>query len=189
MKMQQLLVIGSVCLVAGCVSTDDPKEGGFFGGVQGLSSGAYERRAQEREDNLAKMRAMQNELQHESSILDTQKQQRQQLLNEEKKKLASLNTDVKALERKLAAMSKEEGVSSQRVAELNQRMSKLKGQMSSQSSALDALEGGGTGGADALEGSGSGGLTAGRRQQLEAQRQALQKEYDTLLNLTLMLAQ
>ncbi|MCW8906137.1 MAG: hypothetical protein OQL28_02725 [Sedimenticola sp.] len=189
MKLQLLIVFGSAWLVAGCVTTDDPREGGFLGGVHGLTSGAYERRTQEREANLEKMREMQNELNNESKQLARQKQQRQQVLQEEKGKLAVLSSDVDALEFKLVALNKEEKVSRQRVTELDQRISRLKNQLASHASALDALERDGIGSADTLEGAGTGGLTADRRQQLEAQRQALQKEYETLLELTLMLSQ
>lgn len=187
MSMKLVLVLGSACLVSACATTDDPREGGFVSGVQGLSSGTYERRVRDREDNLARLRAVQDDLKQETTGLDAQKQQRQKLLDEEQRKLASLNKDVKALEKKLAALSKEQGTSDKRVAELDKRLRELKGQLSKQGSALDALEGGGVGSADALEGSGAGVDT--RRQQLEAQRLALQKEYEELLNLTLMLAQ
>lgn len=188
MKMQQTLVILSVALLTGCATTDDPREGGFFGGVQGISSGAYERRAQEREENLAKMRAMQKELETETASLDAQKHQRQVVLEREKSKLATLNKDVKALDARLAKLSKEQGASDKRVADLQHRLSLLKGQLSDQQTSLDALEGGGAGGADALEGAGTGALSDTRRQQLEAQRLELQKEYESLLSLTLMLA-
>lgn len=142
MKMQQTLVILSVALLTGCATTDDPREGGFFGGVQGISSGAYERRAQEREENLAKMRAMQKELETETASLDAQKHQRQVVLEREKSKLATLNKDVKALDARLAKLSKEQGASDKRVADLQHRLSLLKGQLSDQQTSLDALEGG-----------------------------------------------
>lgn len=188
MKIQQTLVILSIVLLTGCATTDDPREGGFFGGVHGISSGAYERRAQEREENLAKMRAVQKDLEAETANLDEQRSQRQMVLNQEKSKLATLNKDVKALDAKLATLSKKQGVSDKRVTDLQSRLSVLKGQLSNQKTTLDALEGSGTAGADALEGSGTGALGDTRRQQLEAQRLELQKEYDSLLSLTLMLA-
>lgn len=188
MKMQQTLVILSALLLAGCVTTEDPHEGGFFGGVHGITSGAYERRAQEREENLAKMRAMQKELEAETAALDAEKQQRQQVLEREKRALAALNKDVKALDARVARLSREQGASDKRVADLQLRLSLLKEQMSHQQKTLDALEGGGPGSADALEGSGTGASNATRRQQLEAQRLELQQEYESLLNLTLMLA-
>ncbi|WP_321528294.1 hypothetical protein [Sedimenticola selenatireducens] len=189
MKTQQTLVILATLLLTGCVTTDDPREGGFFGGVHGISSGSYERRAQEREENLAKVRAMQKELEAETESLDAQKHQRQLVLEQEQSKLATLNSDVKALEARLMTLGKEQGASDKRVADLQRRLDVLKGQLSKQQTSLDALEGGGTGGADALEGTGTGALGDTRRQQLEAQRLELQKEYDSLLSLTLMLAE
>lgn len=189
MRLIRMISIGSVCLLTACATSENPREGGFFGGIQGLSSGTYERRISEREDNLARMREIQQELDQESARLDARKQQRQRVLSEEQRKLAALDSDVKSLERKLAAMRADESVSSKRVADLNQRLTQLKGGLSNQQSALDALEGGAASGADALEGTGSGGADSTRRKQLEKQRLALQQEYDELLNLTLMLAQ
>ncbi|MCB1853189.1 MAG: hypothetical protein KDI83_20845 [Gammaproteobacteria bacterium] len=187
--LRTISIVGSIGLLAGCATSDDPREGGLFGGIQGLAGGGYERRISEREENLARMREMQRELSQESAALDAQKQQHQQALQMERRKLAALDADVRSLQRKLAGMKKEEGETGQRIAELEQRLNRLQHGMSRQTSALDALEGSGTAGADRLEGSGSDFTDAGRRQQLEAQRQALQQEYQTLLDLTLMLAQ
>ncbi len=188
MKTQSIQLIAVVVLLSGCVANENPKEGGLFGGIHGLSSGSYERRVQEREDNLAKMRALQQELNQETTSLDAQKQQRQMILDEERRQLATLNTDVKALEIKLASMQKEKGSSDKRLTDIQTRLTNLKSGLSTQQNSLDALEGNGVGGADSLEGTGTGMPTDSRRQQLEAQRLELQQEYDDLLNLTLMLA-
>lgn len=188
MKNQSILVVIVAGLLGSCVANENPKEGGLFGGIHGLSTGAYERRAQEREDNLAKMRALQEELNQETTSLDAQKQKRQIILEEERRQLATLTTDVKALQIKLASMQKNKGASDKRLVDIQQRLEELKSQLSAQQSSLDALEGNGVGGADALEGTGSGTLIDSRRQQLEAQRLELRQEYDDLLNLTLMLA-
>lgn len=60
-KIQRLGMAASVCglLLAGCATTEDPHEGGFFGGVYGLGSGAYDRRIEERQQNLNALKQMQ----------------------------------------------------------------------------------------------------------------------------------
>jgi chromosome segregation ATPase len=188
MKPRLLSVISiSTLLLSACATTDDPSRGGFIGGVSGISTGAYDKRVREREDNLARMRALQHELEQESADLEAQKRQRARQLASEKRKLATLDRETAALERKLDALAREKGASDQRLPELQQRLDGLKRKLARQKRSIDDLEGSGSG-ADALEGSGRGGGDL-RRQQLESQRAALQREYDELLNLTLMLAQ
>ena len=188
MKIHRMAAAGLAALLGACATTDDPREGGFIGGVQGLSSGAYQQRVSEREDNLAKLRAMQADLEQDSAALQAQKGKRQQLLAEEKRKLASLDSEVEALQRKLTAMGQESATSDDRVRDLRDRVADLKARLGKQTRDIDRLEGGGSA-ADALEGQGNGDGNDSRRRQLEAQRTALQREYDELLNLTLMLAQ
>jgi chromosome segregation ATPase len=186
MNMRWLIIAGATAALGACATTDDPREGGFISGVQGLSSGAYERRVREREDNLAKLRAMQADLEQEGSALTAEKAKRQQILAQERSRLAELDADVGALQRKLAEMDRAGSAGDQRVQDLQGRVAGLKDRLARQTRAIDQLEGAG-GGADALEGKGDS--TDARRRQLEAQRAALQQEYEELLNLTLMLAE
>lgn len=181
-----LIVLGAV-VVAACATTDDPSRGGFVSGVQGLSSGAYEERIREREANLERMRALQQDLEQESSELEALKRQRQQQLADERRKLEALDRDTRALEQRLVDLEAEQGASDRRLPELQRRLQDLQARLAQQQRAVDSLEGS-AGGADALEGSDSGGADL-RRRQLESQRAALQREYEELLNLTLMLAQ
>lgn len=186
MKTRWLILAGVAGALSACATTDDPREGGFVGGVQGLSSGAYERRVREREDNLAKLRAMQAELEQESAALTAEKGERQQILARERRRLAELDADVDSLESRLAEMGPANSAGDQRVKELQDRVVGLKDRLARQTRTIDQLEGAGSA-ADALEGQGE--VSDTRRRQLEAQRTALQKEYEELLNLTLMLAQ
>lgn len=186
MNTRWLVIAAATAALAACATTDDPSEGGFISGVQGLSTGAYERRVREREDNLAKLRAVQAELEQEGVALTAEKSKRQQVVDQERRKLAELEADVGALERRLAEMDGAGSAGDQRIRELQDRLSGLKDRLARQNRDIDRLEGGGSG-ADALEGQGE--VPDARRRQLEAQRAALQKEYEELLNLTLMLAQ
>lgn len=190
MKTKRILIaIGAGLILFGCATTDDPHTGGLVGGMHGLSSGAYDRRISEREDNLAKLRAIQKDLDQETVSLTSDKQQREQILEKEKGKLAAMNKDVSALEKSLADLEQEKGSQDARIADAHQRLQELKTKLAAQDKSIDDLEGSATGGADSLEGNGTGNAADLRIQQLEAQRDSLQKEYEELLNLTLMLAQ
>jgi hypothetical protein len=60
-----------VCVVlAGCATSDDPAEGGFFNGVAGLAGGGYEARIAEREQGLAAAQGRQQALAVELSGLE-----------------------------------------------------------------------------------------------------------------------
>lgn len=69
-SIRRLLAAGSLMLCAllaltGCCSnvSTDPREGGLAGGVCGKTTGAYDRRLQARESELASLSAAQNSLQ------------------------------------------------------------------------------------------------------------------------------
>jgi chromosome segregation ATPase len=188
MKTGWLAAPAVVVLLSACATTDDPRDGGFISGVQGLSSGAYEQRVREREDNLEKLRAMQQDLEQEGAALEADKRAREQVLARERQKLAQLDSDVRSLEDRLAELGEAGDAGDARVLDLQRRLDGLKGRLNAQARSIDVLEGGG-GSANDLEGTGQGDLSDVRRRQLETQRAALQDEYEELLNLTLMLAQ
>lgn len=50
-KWPALLAVAAVILY-GCNTSDDPSQGGFISGVQGLGTGAYEKRVREKRDML-----------------------------------------------------------------------------------------------------------------------------------------
>ncbi|MCG5502029.1 hypothetical protein [Ectothiorhodospira lacustris] len=165
-------------LLAGCATSTDPREGGLLGGIQGLGSGAYDSRVQEREARLEALRRTQRELEGEQGDLEARKAEQTRQVAAERTRLDRLNADVAALDREMASLSAQHGRGDQRVRELQTRLTDLKQQMGQQQSALDALEGSGLGDSD----------TDLRRRQLEQQRQALQKEYELLMQLSLELA-
>ena len=79
-------------LLVACATSNDPREGGFFGGVGGLSSGRYEERVQSRQSSLDSVRTARADLQAEQSSLESQKTASQRRLQTERKKLATLET-------------------------------------------------------------------------------------------------
>ncbi|AGA34174.1 hypothetical protein TVNIR_2533 [Thioalkalivibrio nitratireducens DSM 14787] len=169
-------------LAAGCASAPtDPREGGFFGGVAGIHSGAYDARVREREERLERLRAVQAELETERSELDALHQTREQQVAAERSRLARMQQDVADLSQTVDDLEARHGSGDQRVQELQTRLVSLQGGMREQQSSLDALEGVGPGG-------GADPAVELRRRQLEEQRRALQREYEMLLELSLELA-
>lgn len=166
-------------LLAGCAGQHDPRTGGFFGGVAGLGSGGYKDRVAEREARLAELRATQNQLDAEKGQLETQKSAAQAQLDKDQARVKAMQTEIAALDKKTKSLAAKDGADKQRVADLQKRVTDLKGKMNKQASSLDDLEGSGLGDADMDL----------RRKQLEAQRDALRKEYDLLMKMQMELAQ
>ncbi|MBB3192398.1 hypothetical protein [Halomonas cerina] len=179
MKPGYTLTFGTlVLLLGGCASTGDPREGGLFGGVQGLSSGTYDQRVREREDRLAALRDTQSELAEERQSLDHSRAGAERQLAVETRRLADLQGDTSQLRAELNRLSAEQGVQDSRVAGLRERLESLQAGMDRQQNALDALEGSGVSDTELDR----------RRRELLAQREALREEYDLLMSLTLDLA-
>jgi len=167
----------SLLLLSGCQTSGDPSEGGLLGGLQGVVSGGYDERLREREERLQAEQQAEGRLSEQSAQLDKERRAAELALKHEQDRLKKLNGDVKSLERRIAILGKDADQNEGDVKALQQRLKSLKQDLAKQGSQLDALEGDGTSTSDL------------RRSQLEAQRRALQREYETLLELTLQLAQ
>ncbi|MDX9717871.1 hypothetical protein [Thauera sp. AutoDN2] len=175
----RLAAAAAAVALTGCANlSTDPREGGFLGGVSGLSSGAYEARVVEREDRLAQLRETQRGLEMERTQLESRKSDAGRQLAAERARVKKLDADIAGLEKKVGTMTTQQGADAQRVGELQSRLAELKRKSAQQTSALDALEGSGLGDAE----------TDLRRSQLEEQRRALQREYDLLMKMQLELA-
>jgi septal ring factor EnvC (AmiA/AmiB activator) len=173
-----VLLCALTLIICGCASSTDPREGGFFGGVHGLQSGAYEERVQSREDSLNRLRALQAELDAEQTALAAQKGSLEQEIALERQCLAALEQEVSGLEQSLNSYQADDARKKKQINDLQSRLAELKTTMQEQTSALDALEGSGTGNPNQDL----------RRKQLEEQRRALQEEFDLLMELSLELS-
>ncbi|MDZ7762333.1 MAG: hypothetical protein U5L00_19030 [Desulfovermiculus sp.] len=89
--------------------------------------------------------------------------------------MAALDREVTRLEQSVEAFQADDVQQKRQVQELQSRLDELKSNMQAQTSALDALEGSGTGSTDQDL----------RRRQLEEQRRALQEEFELLMDLSL----
>lgn len=71
--MRNTLILTVVMLVlAACVTSDDPSEGGFFNGVTGVASGAYAARIETREQSVTEAQARNAELLRQQQTLAAQ---------------------------------------------------------------------------------------------------------------------
>jgi len=101
--------------LAGC-ATDDPSRGGFFGGLIGLGSGAYEARVA---DQTAALKA--EELRYREEIdgnkrLDQALRERQAEASDLERDLTSLRQEIDGLDIEIAALQREETTTRDEVA-------------------------------------------------------------------------
>lgn len=90
-------MLAAVLLLGACQTTDDPREGGLLGGVSGLSSGGYEKRIQEREASLQRLKDIEQELESQRSDLESRQQQSLSAYQLEQGRVADLSSDTRAL--------------------------------------------------------------------------------------------
>jgi chromosome segregation ATPase len=140
MYRELMLCIILSAAITGCATSNDPRKGGFFGGVAGLNSGAYDARVQQRQDELNRQRNVSEELKQESRSLDSEAQQKEselaaerQRLNEMEKNLSSLQADVDRLK---AKSDKQKG----EISKLKKKIKDARQKLSAQQTALDELD-------------------------------------------------
>ena len=184
MKYICLALLMISLFLGGCGASHDPREGGFFGGIGGLSSGTYEARIQDREQRLGRLQQIQEELDAESQELEVQKTGLREQIELEKNQLAEMQKSTASLEQEISDLAADDAASEQLVSELKTRLKKLQEGLEKHESGISAL--------DKLEGTHGHGTPEEmldlRRRQLEEQRRNLQEEYELLLKLTLELS-
>lgn len=156
-----------LALIIGCATTNDPRQGGFFGGIAGLSSGAYEERLKQREYDLAQQQSINQDLNQESARLKRKsKKLKSELasLTEMDKNLSKLQMDIDRLK---AKSDKQKG----EISTLTQKIKNVRQKIKAQQAALEELEriGGSTSYPD-------------RYRILNQERDRLEDEYNKLIN-------
>ncbi len=183
MKYVCTVLLFGVLLLTGCGASHNPREGGFFGGIGGLGSGAYQARVQEREDRLSRLQQVRKGLEAESEDLSAEKTTLREQIDRERALLGELESSMAELEQAARSLEARDQREQRQIVELRSRLADLKSGIKEQESSLSAL--------DQLEGTvghGTGSEGADlRRSQLEEQRRQLQEEYELLLELALEL--
>ncbi|MBK1646501.1 hypothetical protein CKO25_17985 [Thiocapsa imhoffii] len=126
--MYRYLIIGIlIILLAGCSTApnldNDPRSGGFFGGLAGVTRGDYKARQAERESALASVRGANMGLQQDNQALEQDRQRKQAEVARLKQQVAQLDDDIGSLSAKVAVLNQHGG--SSQVTQLKQRVSEL----------------------------------------------------------------
>jgi soluble cytochrome b562 len=155
----------SVLVLGGCAAdpTNDPRSGGFFGGVRGLAAGDYEMRQQalegERDDSLNQLRA----LREEGAALETERQMKASEVAAQRRQLAALKARNRELAGRINQLQRSKAATEQRTAELRHKQQRLTRGIQEFETQLDR-----------------GQLTAA---QADSKRLSLERQYDAIKDL------
>jgi len=128
--------------IAGCATSSDPRQGGFFGGLYGLSSGAYEDRINTQKKELARQQEVNRDLQENSKMLEREAESQDRKLATEQQRLAIMKKKLLGLELEIDRLNAKSAQQKREMATLKHRINDLRRRLDSQQSALDKLDNG-----------------------------------------------
>jgi len=166
MKRSGVLTVYLALGLVGCATDpgNDPRSGGFIGGVRGLASGDYEARQQqlhgERNQSLSELRA----LREENESLESTRRMKADEVADQRRQLASLKARNQAIANRIEQLARSKSATERRTAQLQrQRQQQLAQNIRKFESDLDL-----------------GQLTA---TQANTRRLSLEREYDAIKDL------
>jgi chromosome segregation ATPase len=127
MKPIELLFFFSLLssfLIVGCAS--DPAKGGFFDGLYGMSSGKYDERQKEKQDELDKIEKNNVELDEQNIALKEKQQELEQLRQTYSADLKKLEKDLNQMENNLTRTQVEGESGLKQKRKLEQKLANLK---------------------------------------------------------------
>lgn len=122
--------------MCGCATNDNPREGGFFGGIAGLSSGAYEERLKQREQYLAQQRDIGQNLQQDSRALKHDRQK----LEQEFARLAAIDKGLSKLQAAINQLKNKSDKQKEEISALNHKVVELRKKIRFQQTAREELQ-------------------------------------------------
>lgn len=165
-----VIIIVSVVSLTACAVSQDPSQGGFMGGLVGLSSGTYETRVQQRQDELNRQQNVNQVLREQSKALESEARARDFELSLEKERLAKMEGDLSRLESDVNHLAAKSSKQKAEITALKRRLEDQRRQLQSQQTALNELDRAGGSAADPE-----------RYRALERERDRLAEEYRLLL--------
>ena len=117
----------SLLLLSGCATdtSNDPRSGGFFGGVRGLTSGDYEARQQNLENRRDSSLDELRELRREGDALETERAIRADEVASQRRQLAALQARNQQLAGRINQLQRSKTATERRTAELRRRQQRL----------------------------------------------------------------
>ena len=141
MRKRFLILSLAVCGLTACAATsNNPKEGGFIGGLIGLSNGSYETRVNQRQDELRRRQEINQDLQKQARDLESEAQMRENDVALERMNLEELERAFTEFETELSRLSEKSSKQKGEIAALKIRVEEQRKKLISQKSTLAELD-------------------------------------------------
>jgi len=148
MYRKLVVTIASAAVLSACAVSDDPRQGGLFGGLHGLSSGAYDARVRDRQNELDRQQAVNQDLKDQSETLESEAELRDYQLTLEQQRVARMERDLSSLESDVNQLKAKSDKQKTEIAALQRRIKDHKQKLKTQQSALAELDRAGGSSAD-----------------------------------------
>lgn len=109
-------------VLTACQTTSDPSKGGFLSGLQGVSSGTYDQRLEQKQTQFENAQDQNVQRQREAERLASQQAAVAQQRTEAEKKLVALGTELDGLQTKLARGRQDNSKLKGQIASLQKRI-------------------------------------------------------------------
>lgn len=110
---QRLATAALVLGLGACATTNDPRQGGFFGGVGGLASGNYEKRLEGRQAALQQEQELSNQLRTSTENMRAENAQVQAQLKNAERDMAAMRAETDRLQASLQTEKQRQTVDEQ----------------------------------------------------------------------------
>ena len=145
-KLAITIVLAAV--LTACAVSNDPRQGGLFGGLHGLNSGAYDARVRDRQDELNRQQAVNQDLKEQSEALESEAQLRDYELTLEQQRVAKMERDLSNLESDVNLLKVKSDKQKSEIVALQRKIKDQKQKLKTQQSALAELDRAGGSAAD-----------------------------------------
>lgn len=172
-----MLLIALAVVVSGCATSNDPRKGGFFGGLSGINSGAYDERVQQRQEEFIRQQKISSDLKTTSLGLEHEAQARGAELDAERQRLSELDENLVKLKADVEKIKATTAKQKSDYAALKQKINNQIKLVHAQQGAMDELKRVGGSAADPA-----------RYRVLKEERDRLAKEYKRLLEYSKVLS-
>lgn len=127
--MKYILFLPFVSLLVSCSSSVNPSEGGFFGGVRGIQTGAYEKQIETRKNKISQLTASSRSLNKESRMLDAKLAQYRGVEQNEIKRIDSLNIKVNILKNEIRYLSRNQNGNQNKINRTKYKLRTIKSEV------------------------------------------------------------
>lgn len=177
MLKRYLLIILPLMILTGCATTTDPRQGGFFGGLYGMSSGAYDKRIQTRQNELNHQKDLNEGLNEEAQALEYEFKVSKKTLAKELQRVKKMGKDLSRMESEINIMNAKSEKKKNELVTLRRDIKNQRKKLVNLQSNLEALNNNG------------GDIENDRYQALKRERDRLAEEHKRLLDYSNALSQ